>query len=78
MLTTAQKAEILRKSGCPVPVAGDRPQAWDRAIDALFVEYVAARAAKSLRDAEDARQLDRLRRMSVQGHSSFGAPAQFA
>ena len=34
---------------------------WARTIDALFVEYSAARAAKSLRDAEEARQLGALR-----------------
>jgi len=41
---------------------------WTAKINALFVAYVAARAAKSLREAEAARQLDELRRMSsVQG-----------
>lgn len=34
---------------------------WAATIDALYVEYVARRAAKSLRDAEDARQLSMLR-----------------
>lgn len=37
---------------------------WARSIDALFVEYSAARAAKSLRDAEEARRLGTLRRAS--------------
>lgn len=37
-------------------------QQWARTIDTLFVEYSAARAARSLRDAEEARQLGALRR----------------
>ena len=37
---------------------------WARTIDTLFVEYSAARAARSLRDAEEARQLGALRRAS--------------
>jgi len=78
MLTTAQKADILRKSGCAVPIAEEPSTAWSHAVDTLFVEYVAARAAKSLRDAEEARQLDRLRCMSAASHSGFGAPTQFA
>ena len=35
---------------------------WAASIEALYVEYVARRAAKGLRDAEDARQLTLLRR----------------
>jgi hypothetical protein len=35
---------------------------WAASIEALYVEYVARRAAKGLRDAEDARQLSLLRR----------------
>ncbi|MEJ7687470.1 MAG: hypothetical protein WKG52_11000 [Variovorax sp.] len=38
---------------------------WVASVEALFVTYVAARAAKSLRDAEEARQLDALQRMSA-------------
>lgn len=40
-----------------------------RTIDALFVEYSAARAARSLRNAEEARQLSALR------HASHGSVA---
>ncbi|MGO4392749.1 hypothetical protein AB4Z46_15480 [Variovorax sp. M-6] len=40
---------------------------WAATIDALYVEYVAARAAKSLRDAEEVRQLSMLRQA---GHRS--------
>jgi hypothetical protein len=36
--------------------------AWRREIEILYAQFAAARAAKSLRDAEEARQLGRLRR----------------
>lgn len=65
MLTTIQKADILRKSGADVPACPEAAGEWSRRVDALFVDYVAARAAKSLRDAEEVRQLDLLRRMSA-------------
>lgn len=75
MLTTAHKANILRRAGVAVPPAAmtflltqeQRAQAmqqWESTIDNLFVEYAAARAAKSLRDAEEARQLSMLRRLA--------------
>jgi len=38
---------------------------WVASVEALFVTYVAARAAKSLRESEEARQLDALRRISA-------------
>ena len=59
-------------------ILGDKMQAggqqdaagrWARTIDALFVEYSAARAARSLRDAEEARLLGALR------HASDGSTA---
>lgn len=65
MLTTLQKADILRKSGVDVPACADAAVEWSSRVDSLFVDYVAARAAKSLRDAEEVRQLDLLRRMSA-------------
>ena len=37
-------------------------QRWSEAIEVLYVQYAAARAAKSLRDAEEAARLDQLRR----------------
>ena len=37
---------------------------WARTIDTLFVEYSAARAARSLREAEETRQLGALREAS--------------
>jgi hypothetical protein len=37
---------------------------WNREIETLYVAHAAARAAKSLRDSEEAQQLDMLRRAS--------------
>ena len=81
MLNTTQKAGILSRAGVDVPsrpsaVAAMAPAEadtarspalaeWAAAVDRLFVSYGAARAAKSLRDAQAAQQLDRLRRMVV-------------
>ncbi|WP_399680854.1 hypothetical protein [Xenophilus sp.] len=69
MLSIAQKADILRKAGIaqvPPPPAAGAPadDDWERAIDALYAEYTAARAARSLREAEAARQQEMLRRMA--------------
>jgi hypothetical protein len=79
MLTTSQKANILRKAGLQVPAAptsvsedASHPadelhklaKEWSTTVENLYVTYAAARAAKSLRDAEEARQLDVLRRLS--------------
>jgi hypothetical protein len=77
MLTTVQKANILGKAGfdvpaCPVDAAAADPlcgqdtalQRWIKAVEILYATYAAARAAKSLREAEEARQLDMLRRLS--------------
>ncbi|MFM9927285.1 hypothetical protein VLK31_30195 [Variovorax sp. H27-G14] len=47
-------------------------QTWHRAIESLFVIYAAARAAKSLRDAQEKSQLERLRQMA---HGSPTLPA---
>ena len=38
---------------------------WNKAIEILYVEYAAARAARSLREAEEVRQLDMLRRANA-------------
>ena len=70
MLTTAQKAAILQKTGAAVPEAAadataEAASEWSATVNMLFVSYVAARAAKSLRDAEEARQLGVLRQMSA-------------
>ena len=42
----------------------DAAKQWARTIDTLFAEYSAARAARSLREAEETRQLGALRRAS--------------
>ncbi|RZL62978.1 MAG: hypothetical protein EOP81_14525 [Variovorax sp.] len=74
MLTTEQKAVILRKTGFTVPDAptaggGDAEatatQQWGAQIESMFVTYVAARAAKSLRDAEETRQMQLLRQSAA-------------
>ncbi|MET3497334.1 hypothetical protein [Variovorax boronicumulans] len=67
MLSTAHKADILRKAGYDLPsqapqvhLQGDTAAVdaanWSRVVDALYVDYASARAAKSLRDAEEAQQ----------------------
>jgi hypothetical protein len=76
MLSIVQKADILRKSGVDVPACPEASSAWTSLVDTLFVDYVAARAAKSLRDAEEVRQLDLLRRMSTRDWRN--ASAQYA
>lgn len=60
------RAEPSLNSNMQVEGEGRRTAAeqWARTIDTLFVEYSAARAARSLRDAEEARQLGALRRAS--------------
>ena len=77
MLSTTQKANILKKAGVQVPemptsdaaTAGGlhTTREWATAVENLYVSYVAARAAKSLREAEEARQLDMLRRLASNG-----------
>ena len=68
MLSIAQKADILRKAGVaqvpPPPAASAAAPEWERAVEALYAEYTAARAARSLREAEAARQQEMLRRMA--------------
>lgn len=51
-----------QKSGCRQDV--DHATAvryWEQNIDTLYVDYVAARAARSLRESEEASQMHRLR-----------------
>lgn len=79
MLSTAHKADILRKAGVQIPAppadvsSGDALKAagshWARSVETLYVAYAAARAAKSLRDAEEIRQMDMLRRMASGAHA---------
>jgi len=75
MLTIFQKATILSKAGFEVPACpavdtstsavSQKMQEWGKAIETMYVTYVAARAARSLRDAEESRQTDMLRRLSL-------------
>jgi hypothetical protein len=44
-------------------------QCWDKAIENLYVTYAAQRAAKSLRDAEEARMLEMLQRRSARAYA---------
>lgn len=47
------------------PTQTNAMRQWSSAVNTAFVSYVAARAAKGLREAEEARQLCRLRQMSA-------------
>jgi hypothetical protein len=73
MLSIQQKANILKKAGQAVPaLPADTSAAqteWARTVENLYVAYAAARAAKSLRESEEARQLDRLRQMSLNAYA---------
>jgi len=66
MLTIAQKAQILSKAGLGSALTrGNMPLAeWEKSVEAQYVAYTAARAARSLREAENARQNEMLRRMA--------------
>ncbi|SFM55696.1 hypothetical protein [Variovorax sp. OV329] len=74
MLSTQQKSQILKKAGRTAPAmpAGNGPEldAWKREIENLYVSYVAARAARSLRESEEAAQLDRLRNLALRVYAS--------
>jgi hypothetical protein len=59
--------ERILKQDAQVDGRHDPFEQWVRTIDALFVEYTAARAAKSLRDAEEIRRLAALRQPSDAG-----------
>ncbi|MBS0429366.1 MAG: hypothetical protein JSR41_18970 [Proteobacteria bacterium] len=66
MLTIAQKAKILAKAGLGValPQETAAPDDWEHRVEQSYVAYTAARAARSLREAENARQTEMLRRMA--------------
>jgi len=57
-------AEPILKGDVQADGRHNAAERWARTIDALFVEYSAARAARSLREAEAARQLGALRQAS--------------
>ena len=66
MLSTVHKADLLRRYGVAVPEpSADGMGAWSMAIDAVFDAYVAQRAEKSLREAEEARELELLSRLAA-------------
>ncbi|MDN6884887.1 hypothetical protein QMO14_14885 [Variovorax sp. CAN2819] len=72
MLSTEHKANILRKAGYAVPAGPGKAdsiyqtaQCWAKAVDTIYVTYAASRAAKSLRDAEEARMLALLQMRSA-------------
>ena len=71
MLSISQKADILSRAGIAASAAPphDSPAwpAWASEVEAQFVAYTAARAARSLREAEVHRQADLLRRMAWSG-----------
>ncbi len=76
MLSTEHKANILRKAGYAVPAvpgsadsAYQTLQCWGKAIETLYVSYAASRAAKSLRDAEEARMLASLQLRSARSYA---------
>ncbi|RZL91470.1 MAG: hypothetical protein EOP82_12750 [Variovorax sp.] len=58
------------KDGKSAPTAPQEATAqWAQTIETLYVEYVARRAAKRLRDAEDARRLGALQRAGQQSRA---------
>jgi hypothetical protein len=66
MLATAHKALLLRRSGIAVPeLPADGMARWHAAVDALFDQYVTQRAARSLREAEEAHELELLSRIAA-------------
>jgi hypothetical protein len=66
MLDTAHKASLLRRNGVAVPqLPAEGSEPWRAAVDALFDEYVALRASRSLREAEEARELELLSRLAA-------------
>lgn len=65
MLSSIQKADILVRAGIAVPTLrghGDSmPPQWRQEVENLFAAYMAARAARSLRESEAARTHSDLR-----------------
>ncbi|VTU15329.1 hypothetical protein H6CHR_00194 [Variovorax sp. PBL-H6] len=66
MLDTAYKASLLRRNGVAIPeLSAEGTGPWRAAVDALFDEYVAVRARRSLREAEEAHELELLSRLAA-------------
>lgn len=53
----------------PADTVHQTPQAWGKAIETMYVSYAAARAAKSLRDAEEAQMLAMLQLRSAKAYA---------
>ena len=66
MLSISQKAQILAKAGLIQAERGTAQQgaAWEKSVEETYLAYSAARAARSLREAENARSAEMLRRMA--------------
>lgn len=76
MLSIEHKANILRRAGYAVPATPgsansiyQTAQCWAKAVDTLYVTDAASRAAKSLRDAEEARMLASLQLRSAKAYA---------
>ncbi|OUM02212.1 hypothetical protein [Variovorax sp. JS1663] len=66
MLDTVSKVDILRRNGIVVPARpAPETEAWKAAVDALFDLYVVQRAAHSLRQAEEACDLELMNRLAA-------------
>lgn len=73
MLSAQQKAQILARLGLARPNLAPQgctdealERRWQLDIEDQFASYVAARTARSMREAEDARTLARLRQANEQ------------
>jgi hypothetical protein len=64
-LHSQSPASCESSTSAAVREANKEETLWNQAIELLYVEYAAARAAKSLREAEEIRQLDILRRANA-------------
>lgn len=60
---------VLGTASLPADTVHQTPQAWGKAIETMYVSYAAARAAKSLRDAEEARMLAMLQLRSAKAYA---------
>jgi len=67
VVADAQRLEQAAGALSPPDSGADAATQWANAIDTLFVQYTAERAARSLREAEQVRQLASLRR--AQAHT---------
>lgn len=82
MPTVSQKAAILARAGVAVPsfpsrkLSDEAVMEWNKKVDDMFAAYAMSRAARSLREAEEAQQLSQLRNANAQlGKTTPGPPA---